>query len=155
MHEDIVEHIPFLQRVCLDTEAKLIVEFGVRDGGSTKAFLKVAEILGARVISIDIEDCSNVSNSPHWEFKQMDDLFFEINEPIDVLLIDTSHTYQQTIKELRKFAPQSKIVILHDTEHCPEVKEAIIDYLKEAPGIYDFENRTNNNGLGILWRKPQ
>lgn len=153
MHEDIIEHLPYLQGLCFRFEPELILELGVRDGGSTKAFLRAAEIIGAKVISIDIEDCSRVSNSPNWEFHCQNDLEFEIDKPIDLLFIDTSHTYEQTLAELRKFAPQSKITVLHDTEHCPEVKQAILDYMAEVPDTYDFENRTNCNGLGILWRR--
>lgn len=158
MHEDIIEHLPFLQRLCLEKEAQVILELGVCQGGSTKTFLKSAEVLGARVISIDLEDFSHISDSPRWEFHRMNDLDFEINEPIDILFIDTSHTYEQTLAELRKFAPKVQpngVILLHDTVSCPEVKKAIEQYLKEVPGRYTFEERTNNNGLGILCSAPR
>lgn len=155
MHEDIKEHMPFLTKIALESEAERILELGVRLGGSTKAFLKAADILNAKVISIDIEDCSFVSDSPHWEFHQMNDLDYELKEKVDILFIDTSHTYLQTLKELGKFGDMANLIILHDTEHCPDVKKAIEKYLSDRPGEFEFENRTNNNGLGILWRIPQ
>jgi len=155
MFEDIIEHIPFLRKLALDVEAKRILELGVLNGGSTSAFLEAAKILNAKVISIDKEDCSHISDSPFWEFHQIDDLDYVLEEPVDILFIDTSHTYDQTLGELRKFSPMAKVVLLHDTESYPEVKKAIKDYLKEVPGRWTFENRCNNNGLGILWSKHQ
>jgi len=153
---DIIEHVQFLYDICFEVDAKVILEFGVREGTSTKVFLMAAPELNARVISVDIEDCSKIVESPYWEFHQMNDLDYEIDKPIDVLFIDTSHTYDQTLAELRKFAPlvaKTGVILLHDTEHCPEVKQAIYTFLNEVPNVYDFENRPNCNGLGILWRR--
>lgn len=158
MFEDIIGHIPFLRETCLKLEAQTILELGVRDGGSTRAFLDVARILGTKVISVDIEDCSKVSDSPNWEFHQVDDMLFDFKEPVDVLFIDTSHTYEHTLNELRKFTPLVKkdgVILLHDTVHCPEVYKAITDFLAENPNKYQFENRENCNGLGILWQEPR
>ncbi len=154
---DIIEHLPFLTRVCLDIGAEVILELGVMSGCSTKAFLLAAQPLNAKVISVDIEQsCGKISKSPYWEFHCIDDLKFEIKGPIDVLFIDTSHTYDHTLAELRRFAPKviaGGVVILHDTISCPPVLRAIESYLHANPATYTFTNRTNNNGLGILWKK--
>jgi predicted O-methyltransferase YrrM len=86
----------------------------------------------------------------------MNDLDYTPTEKIDVLFIDTDHTYRQTLKELVKFAPwvrDNGVIILHDTEHCPEVKKAINTFLNTCLDKYIFENRENNNGLGILWQR--
>lgn len=149
----------FLKELCWKLRPKIILEFGVMGAGSTKAFLEVAEKIGARVISIDVDNYERACDSPNWEFHQMNDLDFEIDEPIDILFIDTSHTYEQTLAELKKFAPKVKktgVILLHDTVHSQPVLEAIVDYLKEFPNKYVFENRPSCNGLGILWpRKSQ
>jgi len=149
---DIKEHLDFLTRICLDREVSSILELGVRTGNSTRAFLRAAKVLDAKVISIDTDDCSKVANCDNWEFHQMDSLDYELKEPVDILFIDTSHTYEQTLKELLKFAPMTKqVIILHDTVSCPPVMQAIQEFLRNPDKKYKFENRTNNNGLGILW----
>lgn len=152
---DIVEHLPFLTKVCLDLEAKTILELGVRDGNSTRAFLDAAKILNAKVISVDIEDCSKLFNDGNWEFYQMNDLDYVLSEEIDVLFIDTSHTFGQTLAELEKFAPMVKnygVIILHDTVSCPDVYAAVKLFLM-CHDEYVLEHRINCNGLGILWKR--
>jgi predicted O-methyltransferase YrrM len=152
--EDITEHLDFIKKVCMMVEAELILELGVRSGNSTRAFLEVADKLDANVISIDIDDCSCVANSPRWKFYQMDDLNFNQHLLIDVLFIDTSHTYEQTLKELEKFEPMVKrggVIFLHDTISKPEVLEAIKTYLHTNSHLR-FENRAFNNGLGVIWK---
>ena len=154
--KDIEEHLPFLRDVCYRVEAKIILELGTRFGNSTLAFLQAAQVLGAKVISIDIEDCSKAGfGYPNWEYHQMNDLDFEINEDIDVLFIDTSHTFGQTLAELDKFAPKVKnggVILLHDTIATPDVYAAIKYYLSHNPQ-YKFEHRTNCCGLGVLWKQ--
>lgn len=151
---DILHHLSFLRQICFDTNAKLILELGVRTGNSTRAFLSAIESLKGRLISIDIEDCSGVSDSPYWEFHQMNDLDFDTNnDEFDIIFIDTSHTYDQTLAELRKFAPKLKsggAILLHDTISFQPVLQAIQTYLKENPDRYEFENRKSSNGLGVL-----
>ena len=151
---DIEQHLPFLRQVCFDIGAKLVLELGVRTGNSTRAFLSALESLNGKLISIDVLDCSDVSNSPNWEFHQIDDLNFETDDEFDIIFIDTSHTYEQTLAELRKFAPKLKnggVILLHDTITVPSVLQAIQMYLKENPNKYRFENREGCGGLGILW----
>lgn len=153
---DIRDHLDFLTRVCLITEAEIILELGTRTGHSTRAFLKAANILNAKVISVDIEDCRPyVKPHPCWEFHQMNDLDFEIDKPIDVLFIDTSHKYKHTLKELEKFAPKVRrngVILLHDTISCPEVYKALSKFMADNNGKYDFEHHEFCNGLGILWK---
>lgn len=152
--DDIIEHLPTIQKVCFQVEAQTILELGVRDGNSTRALLEAARVLDAQVISIDIEDCSWVAKDSRWTFHQMDDMKFKIDFPVDVLFIDTSHTYDQTIRELNKFTrwiTPNGVVMLHDTISCPPVLDAINDFLNEDYQ-WRFEHHKNNNGLGILWK---
>jgi len=154
MTSDTAHHLSFLKQICFDTNAKLVLELGVRKGESTRSFLSAMEKLNGKLISIDIDDCSGVSNSPNWEFHQMNDLDFDTNsDEFDIIFIDTSHTYEQTLAELRKFAPKLKssgVILLHDTLTFQSVSEAIQTYLKENPNRYRFENRKGSNGLGVL-----
>ena len=154
MRTDIAGHFRFLKKICLEKNAKIILELGVREGESTKKFLEICDILNAKLISIDTGDCSAVSNNPRWKFLQMNDLDYEVKEPIDILFIDTEHTYKQTLLELKKFIPHVKsggVILLHDTISCPGVLEAIKKYLKSHKNL-KFKNRKNSNGLGVIWK---
>ena len=52
----------------------VVLEFGVERGSSTKAFIWLTKKMNGKVYSIDINDCSNVSNEKNWRFLQSDDL---------------------------------------------------------------------------------
>ena len=61
---------------------------GVKEGRSTKMFLEVCDKNNGSLISVDILDCSKVSNNPRWRFiHSSDDNFDYINKNLD--LIDT------------------------------------------------------------------
>ena len=73
-----------------------ILELGVQKGRSTLEFLKICKKNNGRLYSVDIDDCSNVSEDPNWKFiNSRDDNFklikSEVSSDIDVLLIDTIH----------------------------------------------------------------
>jgi len=154
------EHLPVLRKICLEQEAQTIVELGTWYGNSTKAFLEVCKVLGAKLISIDVDcckevQCDEVKNDPNWTFHQMDDMEFNINFPIDVLFIDTSHTYPHTLMELEKYTPwlvSKGVVLMHDTVTCPPVARSIKEFLDNHPHEYSYEELKNNHGLGILRR---
>ena len=153
---DIYEHLPVMQKICMDIEAENILELGVRTGNSTRAFIEVADIIDSQVYGVDIEDCSWVSDSPRFHFTKCDSLEYVPDFIPSLVFIDTSHKYHQTLLELRRYVPllpTAGVIMLHDTISCPEVLQAIQDFIKESDRIEKFENHTNNNGLGILWLK--
>lgn len=150
--------VDFLKQFCLDINARHILELGVRAGHSTCAFLSAIKSKKGKLVSIDIDDCSDVFNSPDWEFHRMNDLDFDTNAQFDIIFIDTSHTYDQTLAELRKFAPNLKkngAILLHDTISYPPVSQAIQAYLKENPNKYECANHRGFSGIGILRLKEQ
>ena len=153
------EHLPTLRKICLEQEAQTIVELGTWYGNSTKAFLEVCKVLGAKLISIDIDGAvkdvqpESVKNDPNWKFHGMDDMKFDINFPIDVLFIDSSHTYPHTLQELEKYSPwltAKGVILMHDVVTCPPVAQSIREFLDNHPFEYSYELHTNNHGLGIL-----
>ena len=75
-----------------------VLELGVRTGVSTSMFLKLCELNGGNLISVDIEDYSKLFNNEKWKFiHSRDDNFEIINNEIskmgglDVLYIDSFH----------------------------------------------------------------
>jgi cephalosporin hydroxylase len=160
---DIVEHLEYLYLTVVDSKAQVVVELGVRSGNSTAALLAAVERTGGHLYSVDI-------GIPVWplEFyrsKQStiiigDDLAVadQIPAVIDVLFVDTSHEYQQTLSELRLYGPRSTTILLHDTElEHPDgappdpsypVKAAIEAWCAETGR--SWVNRENCWGLGVI-----
>lgn len=126
---DISDHLITLFVESIKIKPKVIVELGVRGGESTFALERVAKICNAKLISVDIVDCSKVSSYEDWIFVKSDDIEFAtqfekwcqergIEPKIDVLFIDTSHLYEHTLQEIKYWFPflssKSK-VFFHDT----------------------------------------
>ena len=73
-----------------------ILEFGVREGVSTKLFVSLAEKNNGKVFSVDLDDYSNLLNSNTWKFIHSRDDNFElikskIDNEFDVILLDSQH----------------------------------------------------------------
>jgi len=125
----IVDHLAALFSETLSAEPKLIVELGVEYGHSTIMFEAAAKIAKAKLVSSDINDCSDVTTWDSWTFVQGDDVAFgngfgewcrhqSISPEIDVLFIDTSHEYQHTVAEIQAWFPHLASdgkVMFHDT----------------------------------------
>src|SRR5258708_24796497 len=54
---DIRDHLVPMFVETMEMEPQLIVELGVRTGESTFVFERVARLCGARLVSVDIDDC--------------------------------------------------------------------------------------------------
>ena len=100
-----------------------VLELGVRSGVSTSAFLAAAEHVGGHVWSVDIAapqvPLDRWLDSGCWSLSVGDDMQLPLSDrEFDVLFIDTSHAYEHTLAELRKFVPvvaKGGTVFLHDT----------------------------------------
>jgi predicted O-methyltransferase YrrM len=116
---DMAPHIATLTKLARGCET--IVEFGVRGGVSTWALLDGLPETGL-LWSVDIIDCvvpPRVSGDPRWTFIIGDDLDPTVQAQLplraDLVFIDTSHEYDQTVAELAyalTFAP--KRIVMHD-----------------------------------------
>lgn len=157
---DIRHHLPLLYSVA----GGLVVELGTRTGVSTAAFLAAAEARGGHVVSVDIDDVSALYRGhPLWTCIQADSRHPELpaaarkvadGKPIDVLLIDTEHTYEQVTAELLLWAEHVKpggYILCHDTETFPGVRGAIEDWVhSDAPEGTTVTYVLPNNGMGII-----
>jgi predicted O-methyltransferase YrrM len=119
---DIQAHVPRMVSLAQQIEAKHIIELGSRTGVSTVAWLYALEQTGGRLTSIDLDPKPDIGDFDHWTFIQGDDLDPEILdrlEPADIVFIDTSHDYPQTLTELETYWYKVKpggFICLHDTE---------------------------------------
>lgn len=117
-----------------------ILELGVRWGTSTAALLAAAEQAGGHLWSVDIATTPELEQvrerwetSGHWTFIVGNDMDIDWAGPgWDVLFIDTSHAYDHTLAELRKYVPLVKpggVVYLHDTKlETPELVGPTLPY---------------------------
>jgi hypothetical protein len=134
VRSEINDHLPALFTESLVMNPKLIVELGVYYGRSTYVFERVARISGAKLIGVDVIDCSGANDSKDWIFVQKDDIEFAkefrgfcrkrgIEPRIDVLYIDTSHEKEQTLREIASWFPllsERSKVMFHDT-NCRKI----------------------------------
>jgi len=117
----------YLYNFVVKNNCKVILELGVRSGVSTRTFLLGCSVTGGHLWSVDISEIcvQNIHFGDDWDLSKYwtytshtDDLDYEWNRSIDLLFIDTSHTYEQTLAELIKFSPYVKyggMILLHDS----------------------------------------
>lgn len=166
---DINEHLPTLKRLAQGAEH--VVEFGVRSGESTKAFLAAGV---KRLSSYDLTPGSapgvvsidGQSWERHFGPEVGDSLKVDIEE-CDVVFIDTLHTADQVHAELSRHFSKIRpngVAILHDSS-APfgdmdqdggkggGVNGGINRFLSEHADWHIAERFTNNHGLVVLRRK--
>jgi predicted O-methyltransferase YrrM len=161
---DIQTHLPYLHDVAATGDAT-VIDLGVRSGFSTAAFLAAVEVNGGHVYSVDTSPVRVPwANHPQWTFIQGDDLWVadQLPDDVDVVFIDTSHTYRQTSAELEMYVPKVKaggVVLLHDVElQHPDaspaddppfpVRQAIVDFCIENGLTPSFVE--GSFGLGVI-----
>lgn len=108
----------------------IILELGVENGRSTKKFLEICSKKNGKVYSVDIDDCSNISNDKNWKFfKSRDDNFdyikSNIPNKIDVLFIDSLHEASHVEKLIYNYYPIINVggyIFIDDISHIPYLK---------------------------------
>jgi len=118
---DIYEHLPTFVGLVRDRGVEHVIELGTRTGVSTIAWLYGLEGRG-RLTSVDIDPKPDIGDWAHWTFHQANDLdpaLLAQLDPADIVFIDTSHHYRQTLAELnvyRHLVKPGGLMLLHDTE---------------------------------------
>ena len=108
----------------------IILELGVENGRSTKKFLDICSKKNGKLYSVDINDCSKVSNDKNWKFfKSRDDNFnyIKANIPnkIDVLFIDSLQQASHVEKLIYNYYPIINVggyIFIDDISHIPYLK---------------------------------
>jgi hypothetical protein len=111
----IAAHLPRLFELAYGLDE--VVEFGVKAGGSTSAFLLAAQ----HVTSVDLKPVPDVNQrlqeyaGDAWTFIQGDTRTVTI-PTCDLLFLDANHTFASVDAELRAHADKvSKLLVFHDT----------------------------------------
>ena len=111
----------------------IILELGVQNGASTKKFLEICDKNKGHLYSVDILDCSKVSDNKNWTFIQSRDDNFnliksKIPNEIDILYIDSLHEANHVIKIIYGYYDLLKLggmIFIDDISHLPYVKNGI------------------------------
>tara|TARA_Y100000816_G_C26012760_1_gene529527 strand:+ start:294 stop:923 length:630 start_codon:yes stop_codon:yes gene_type:complete len=144
-----------------------ILELGVKEGVSTKNFLEICKKNNGSLYSVDIEDCSNVSNDPHWKFIQSRDDNFEfikkkIADKLDVIYIDSLHEadhVEKLIYNYYEILNKNGYIFIDDINHLPYIKKekrnnfyCEINNKETHDRIFDiYSNNTDNFDLNFSY----
>lgn len=133
---DMAPHIDQLTE--LAKSARTIVEFGLRGAVSTWAMLEGLPANG-HLLGVDIDPNAlipdRVRDDPRFEFVVGDSLEVDLPPTADLVMIDSSHEFAQTVAELVRAASlRPAVIALHDFLYlrCPGVARAVDGYV--APG---------------------
>jgi len=184
---DICEHLPPLSQ--LAAQCTSVVEIGIRSVVSTWAVLKgLSDVQkpGLFYLGIDLDDpptevwqrAESLARSCgiDFHFWKANDMTIDL-PAVDMLFIDSLHTYCHLTYELEKFSPQvRKFIAMHDTsapwgheddhayggnysEYSPWIDRtkkglwpAVVDFLNRHPEWKLLERRFNNHGFTVLQR---
>ena len=173
-----LNHIDLMIDFVSNKSNPVILEFGVERGSSTKKFIDFAEKNNAQIFSVDINDCSNVSNSKNWQFLQSNDLninnvienFKEIKKNgVDLIYIDSYHEdkhVQQLLSLYFKFVKKNGAIFIDDVDSFPFRKKKdiwnsiVYDLTIDAVKEFYYNNSEicslkilfdkNENGLAVI-----
>jgi hypothetical protein len=109
-----------------------ILEFGVKEGRSTKMFLELCKKNSGKVFSVDIDDYSKNFNDKNWTFiKSRDDNFRYLDKIIpkkfDVIYLDSLHEANHVAKIFYHYFKKLKIgglFFIDDISWLPYLKNA-------------------------------
>lgn len=145
---DIQEQTPILRDTVRQYYKPVVGELGTRTGESTSALLAGVSASGGHVYSVDIgpvAPCDWWEQTGRWKFLSADDMSEMadqfIPEKLDVLFIDTSHTYEHTLAELRQYVPRVRpggTVLMHDPELRHDDPVMGWEWVRNAPNAPEF-----------------
>lgn len=177
IHSDINQHLPVLLEYA--KQVKTIAEFGVRYAVSAYAF---AASRPKKLICLDINKTDSAvefcdlcqRENINLQFDVADSTRYDL-EQVDLLFIDTLHTYSQLKKELELHNFKvNRYIVLHDTvtygfiddlltqefpnrfEVHPTKKglvPAVMEFLQDHREWCHLRTYPNNNGLTVLARR--
>ena len=113
-----------------------ILEFGVREGRSTKMFLEICAKNEGKLISVDVDDYSNLFNDNNWTFlKTRDDDYHKVSshftEDFDIILIDSLHEPNHVSKLIYTYWKHLKLngsMYIDDISWLPYMKNSWRDH---------------------------
>ena len=158
---DVYAHLPTIYMTIVDGKLKRILELGTGEAKITMVLLLAAKEIGGEVVSVDIPDSVHIENVKDKIEKSglsnlctliyINDLNLFWNNSIDCLIMDTIHTFDHTLDELRKYEPyveKGGVIVVHDTTSYNGVWNAIKYYFRDKN--VKIKRWWHNNGLVIV-----
>lgn len=159
------QHLTTLNFIVREFNLKSILEIGVQRGYSTVAFGYAIKDNGGELFSVDIAPCPEARDKMglrglvnDWNFKESlssDNLRWK--KDIDLLFIDSEHSYKRMLTDLKHFEPFVKkngFIVLHDVVVYRKegMTKAISEYFDnfENPKKYRYYRWFNDCGLGVI-----
>ena len=113
-----------------------ILEFGVREGRSTKMFLNICSKNEGKLISVDIDDYSTLFDDKNWTFLQTRDDNYEkvsklFSDKFDIILVDSFHEPNHVAKLIYLYWKHLKLngsLYVDDISWLPYVKGSWRDH---------------------------
>jgi hypothetical protein len=160
---DMAPHVGHL--AALASRARVVVEFGIRGGVSTWSMLSGLPADG-ELYAVDIEDVrwrlpAAVRGDPRFHFVLGDSLTVVLPDRADLVLIDSSHEFAQTVAELLRASKlKPPVIALHDYLYAPcngTVQRAVDGFVGphylEQPAYRLARVEPSTWGLAILERR--
>ena len=173
------KHLMLLYSLVIGSNAKNIIELGVREGNTTVPLAMGAKETNGFVHSVDIQDPVNILHADlknYNKFYKEDSITFlsnwDKNKTIDIILVDDWHSYDHVKKELEiidELVSPNSIILLHDlmqSNSCPfYYTDLTLKYGQWANGgpyravaelnseLWEFSTLPWNNGMTILRKK--
>ena len=157
-----------------------ILEFGVQNGFSTIKFLELCNKNDGYLYSVDVDDCSKVSNDKKWTFiKSRDDNFDyvkgKIPKKLDIIYLDSLHEAKHVEKIFYEYYPMLNVngyFIIDDVSHLPYLKnkdrnnfyceinnketfEKILEIYNTNEKLFDLNFTFVSSGLAIIKKKEE
>ena len=159
---DMAPHIQTLSALAM--KCQTIVEFGLRGAVSTWALLDGLPVDG-RLVGVDINPDvplpDRVRQDGRFELVVGDSLVVDLPERADLVMIDSSHEFAQTVRELVRAAElEPAVIACHDYlyDQTPHVRMAVDGYtmkgyLEDGPYRLAYVE-LSRWGLAVLERRP-
>tara|TARA_B110000971_G_C19952342_1_gene473993 strand:- start:458 stop:1087 length:630 start_codon:yes stop_codon:yes gene_type:complete len=120
----------FIEKKIQKINSPTIIEFGVKEGRSTRVFLDICKKNKGKLFSVDVDDYSEIINDPEWTFiKSRDDNFNylkdKIPESFDVIYLDSLHEADHVEKIFYHYFPKLKVngfFFIDDISWLPYIK---------------------------------
>ena len=141
----------------LNTKAQVILETGTNIGDSSRIWLEGLSKTGGELWTIDVKEYDNswADGIKNIHFIRGSSTEIPWDKPIDILYLDSDHSYGHVTRELVKFGPYVKeggAIVMNDTCHheCGwEVTQALRHFMLAA-GLCHWTENVRGYGLAIV-----
>ena len=161
----IKSHLLILYSIAVGMDAKVIVEIGMRDGDSTRAFLWACQKTGGRLYSVDIseypetiEEIERLNLSKYHEFIKGDSqkIHKQWSTPIDILFLDGCHYYGNHKMDFDNWYSKVReggIILVHDVDPSMPHHDGWKHFENEVLFHYEACALMFGGGLGIVRKR--